>query len=343
MSDGLIYTLVALLYCGGAIYYANHLDLNRQRSTILNWLLYIILFAVLIVGSNLIIFAANPEATAAQDLPPVSMAAGIAGFAVAAFAITVGGLLVASEPARIGLRQILRPEATYNPESNVHLVAAVMALAMVSVTISQVILSGGLEGLADTISAEGLSLPDVLFQGFLWVVLALLGVGFAIRRGVPDTLNRLGLRWPTIDDIRAGIGSAVVLFMLAFLISALWTILIPPDQIEQQTAAMEAISQAVSSLALAFAISFAAAVGEEIFFRGAVQPVFGLPLTSLFFALIHAQYTATPATLLIIAVGLVLGWVRQRYSTTAAIIAHFLYNFVQLVSVLLAASMTGSA
>jgi uncharacterized protein len=61
-----------------------------------------------------------------------------------------------------------------------------------------------------------------------------------------------------------------------------------------------------------------------------LQPIFGLWPTAIFFALTHVQYTLTPATLVIIIVGLGLGWVRKRYNTTAAIITHFAYNFALL-------------
>jgi membrane protease YdiL (CAAX protease family) len=68
-----------------------------------------------------------------------------------------------------------------------------------------------------------------------------------------------------------------------------------------------------------------------VFFRGAIQPVFGIWVTSLFFTMLHTQYTLTPATLVIFITSLVLGWLRNRQSTSAAITGHFVYNFIQLV------------
>jgi len=65
-----------------------------------------------------------------------------------------------------------------------------------------------------------------------------------------------------------------------------------------------------------------------------------LGLTSLFFALVHMQYTLTPATLIIFVVAVGLGILRRRQSTTAAIIAHFVYNFVQLALAILAVGVT---
>jgi membrane protease YdiL (CAAX protease family) len=88
------------------------------------------------------------------------------------------------------------------------------------------------------------------------------------------------------------------------------------------------LSNSLNTLSAAFVLSLTAALGEEIAFRGALQPIFGLWPTTILFALIHIQYTLTPATLIIIAVGLGLGWLRRKFNTTAAILGHFLYNFM---------------
>ena len=41
-------------------------------------------------------------------------------------------------------------------------------------------------------------------------------------------------------------------------------------------------------------LGLAAGIGEETLFRGALQPRFGLLITSLLFALLHSQYGITP-------------------------------------------------
>ena len=94
-------------------------------------------------------------------------------------------------------------------------------------------------------------------------------------------------------------------------------------------------------LLLGFVLAISSAAGEEILYRGALQPVYGIVLTSIFFALLHLQYTLTPASLLILIVGFALGWVRQRQSTSAAIIAHFVYNFIPFLLMSMAASQAG--
>jgi membrane protease YdiL (CAAX protease family) len=77
----------------------------------------------------------------------------------------------------------------------------------------------------------------------------------------------------------------------------------------------------VSPLA-ALAVSLSAGVGEELLFRGALQPRFGLVLTSLLFAVGHAHYGLSPATVEVFVIGLVLGLVRRRINTTTCIVIH---------------------
>jgi membrane protease YdiL (CAAX protease family) len=81
----------------------------------------------------------------------------------------------------------------------------------------------------------------------------------------------------------------------------------------------------------ALAVGIAAGVSEETLFRGALQPRFGILVTSLLFAITHVQYAFTPATLVILVIGISLGWVRRRWGLPAAIVLHALYNMVNIL------------
>ena len=163
----------------------------------------------------------------------------------------------------------------------------------------------------------------------------------AIRRSWLQSLSRLGLRLPTRGDMTSGIGVGILLYLLLLVMAVIWEALVPADQIQQQSAAAEQLAQSFNTLPLAFALSLSAAVGEEILFRGAIQPILGLFWTSLLFALVHVQYSLTPATVIIFVVALGLGLLRQRQSTSASIIAHFTYNFIQLALAIFAAQTLG--
>ena len=73
----------------------------------------------------------------------------------------------------------------------------------------------------------------------------------------------------------------------------------------------------------ALVLGIAAGAGEEALFRGALQPRYGIVLTSIVFALLHApQYGLNMAVLGLFGVSVVLGVARNRYGTTTAMIAH---------------------
>jgi len=117
-------------------------------------------------------------------------------------------------------------------------------------------------------------------------------------------------------------------------IGAIWSATTPPEVFREQNSLSELIGGSVNTLGMGFLLAATAAIGEEIAFRGTLQPVFGLWPTTLLFALVHIQYTLTPATLIIVIVGFGLGWLRRRYNTTPAIVTHFLYNFVSIALVI---------
>lgn len=72
----------------------------------------------------------------------------------------------------------------------------------------------------------------------------------------------------------------------------------------------------------------ATGVGEELLFRGAVQPIFGIGFTSFLFATAHVQYGITPVTFVVFIIGIILGLIRRQYNTTTSIFVHSGYNFV---------------
>ena len=161
------------------------------------------------------------------------------------------------------------------------------------------------------------------------MLFALGGVGFFMRRNLAETAERLGLRVPTLIDAVVGTIVGVVLFFAVDLGSQPWQNSVSSATFEQQTSAANALFLAFASTPiLGVALSASSSIGEEILYRGALQPVFGITITTGFFVLMHSQYLFTPAMLLILLIGLGLALVRQRISTSAAIIAHFIYNLI---------------
>jgi membrane protease YdiL (CAAX protease family) len=218
----------------------------------------------------------------------------------------------------------------FNPASMVHVLALIFCLYVLGTQFVSFILEGGLEGVAETYEEEGVSGWDLLLNSLPFVVISFLGVGLGLRRNWSQTLNRLGLGLPTGQGVLVSLGVTIGLFIFVVMVALLWIAVVPEDVYEEQTKASDALSDSISTVWLALLLAATAAVGEEIAFRGALQPVLGFWPTAIIFALTHIQYTLTPAWLIILGVALAFGWIRQRFNTTTAILTHFLYNFIPL-------------
>ncbi len=82
-------------------------------------------------------------------------------------------------------------------------------------------------------------------------------------------------------------------------------------------------------------ISVCAGVGEEILFRGAIQPLFGIVLTSIFFVAIHGylnpmNWRISIYGLYMTMVIILLGYLSQEYGIYTAIAAHTVIDIILL-------------
>lgn len=252
-----------------------------------------------------------------------------ATFGLILILMALWGILACLPPVRRALARII----SLDPDSAVHTLALILVGYLVgygALALSQ----GGLEGLAE--NAQPTSVFLIAASELMFAILALLGVGFLIRRHGRDLARRLGLVKPEPLHWFIGLGLIGVLVVVQMFVGLVWSLLNP-----EQTELLES----VNTLLLAefdtvwewLILAIAAGVGEELLFRGALQPVFGLLATSVIFALIHVQYGFTPFTLFIIMLAVILGLVRRYFSTTIAIFVHTGYDFALGLLVLLAA------
>ena len=221
-------------------------------------------------------------------------------------------------------RQMLARFTPLNPDSPVHTSALTLAGFLVAntvLTLSQ----GGIEALAENASA--VSVGSLLLTGVALVAAAVLGVGAGIRRSWREVGERLGLRQLQRTDLLVILRWTPVLVLAESLISLVLTLVNP-----EQLALLERVNNAflgdLDSLLEWLILGLTSGIGEEILFRGAIQPALGLIPTAALFAVMHTQYGFSPLMLFIFLLGLMLGFIRQRYSTTSAILVHFAYNFV---------------
>ena len=220
-------------------------------------------------------------------------------------------------------RSLLARFIPLDVDSPVHLAALILAGYLVGNTA----LALSQEFLQQLNATElAVSVLDVVLQQAAFALLALSGTGLFVRRDLAGVYQRLGLARPTLGQLL--IGSAVIVFLILIqgTIGGIWALL-DPEQAEQLGSINEALLAGFDSIGEWFVLALASGIGEEMLFRGALQPVFGLPVTSLLFAVVHIQYGLTPITLVVFLLGLILGIVRRYTNTTVAIFVHFGYNF----------------
>ena len=348
-----------LTYIGFTIYLANQIDALRadqatpieahgatfigseaqMQQRVLNALLYGAIMLTFLLGLMVFQVSLIGEVDLGPDAiapPQIDLGAASITLLIALIASIYSFRLVSAPAVRAQLARWIGTHGSFRPESSVHLTAVVLSLSLAAWIIASFVFGGGLSGVAEGFEQSTIRAADLLLQMVIQVMVALLGVGLAIRRGLAEALERLGLRLPTTQDVIWGVGVGVAGIIMMIVFNIIWQALTPPDEFARQTQAVEVLNQAFATLPMAFVLAFSAAVGEEIWIRGALQPIFGILPTSLFFVVLHTQVVLTPAVLVILGVSIAFGWLRQRHSTTSVIIAHFIYNFIPLALLALA-------
>ncbi len=208
------------------------------------------------------------------------------------------------------------------PGDPVHTLALIYACYLVGLAVFQTPL---LEALAESTEKVSLAPSELWGQAAALTLLALVGVGVGVERSLGETARRLKLAWPGWREVRAAMVATVALVFMQTGLGALWMLVSPES--------MEAIDR-LSKMLLgefftpwgAVMLGLSAGISEELVFRGALQPRFGILVTSILFALVHTQYQLSFALVIVFLLGLGLGIVRNRVNTTASILTHALYN-----------------
>lgn len=152
-------------------------------------------------------------------------------------------------------------------------------------------------------------------------------VGIWVVRSPREAIKRLGIEKLDGRQVSVALGLVLPLLILAVGIDGLGRQLQPERYAELENI-LKAMSSNVTNPAIALILGFCAGIGEEILFRGAIQPRLGIGFTALLFAASHTQYGFTFATIAILLVGIILGYQRKYMNTTACIITHGAYNTV---------------
>jgi len=221
---------------------------------------------------------------------------------------------------RRGLARLL----PLDPASPVHMTALAFAVYLLgSVPIQLAMLGGNLDSIANMGSVLGLS--ELWQQGAAFIIMGLFGVGLWLRRSTDEVTDRLGLHMPSGRQWGLVIGLTIAFVLLDQGVAWAWANF-DPISFERIGKVSNALFGGLISPLGALTIGLSAGLGEELVFRGALQPRFGLLFTSFLFAVIHVQYGLSPAVFQVFLLGLVLGVIRQRGNLTMAIALHTLYN-----------------
>jgi hypothetical protein len=163
-----------------------------------------------------------------------------------------------------------------------------------------------------------------------YVVLALAAVGFMVRRDLPQTLERLGVRPLKPADYAIIPLGVLLMFGMNVGLEAIQRTWFTDLWLSDQRVTMLIASGLGVGQVIMLGLS--AGIGEEITLRGALQPRLGLWLTSLLFAALHIQYSWF-GMIVIFLFGIVLGILRNRTSTTVVMAIHTLYDMAAVFSI----------
>ena len=328
--ESLLASLAITLFVGVLAVLAQYSRRSR-RAEISLWI--VLLFAsLLVLGAGALLGAARLSGGVPAELYPPGLLAITAGAVLAAGLVGVA-LCVPSLLKIVGRRP---PTFVTDPP----VLLALWLFAMVLLT-NNLIGILGFDQLEET-GAFSLGTGGRLPVGLLlasqlpFVVVAVLGVGAGVRRGLRPTLARLG--YGPLGARGACVAAAFVVVAFAVSLGADYLFRELQPELYREVGEISGTLFDPRGMGVGAAVLFAlligggAGLGEETLFRGAVQPVLGILPTSVLFASMHVQYG--PALLLgcifVLSVGL--GYLRRHFNTTASFLAHAGYNFVSVMA-----------
>jgi hypothetical protein len=297
------------------------------------WLLCILV----ILWAITVMITLAPVATLAQDegaletsldsLPPVT----VGGIFLVSLLAAVAGLSGFSRRFREQLARVL----PVDPDSHVHTVALCCILALIVMPLVPLLLTGNAPFLnAELQEMLGIGSEEIGSSAkldaftLIWTVIgSFFLVGLWLRRDLPSTLERLGLVRPDARQVIIGVATGIILVGIFWLFDDAVAALFMAHGIPttDDTLVNNLFMVSFTPLAAIMA-SVSAGLGEELSIRGVIQPRFGIILSALVFASLHAYQYAWDGLLSVFLVGICFGVLRMYTNTSTSAISHGVYD-----------------
>lgn len=190
---------------------------------------------------------------------------------------------------------------------------------------------------------------NTIVQPLSYILIALIGAGIYFRRSPRETLQRLGLLWVEphvpetaevqMPDLAGRVGAVVLMVVGSLGLGTLGILFVKhymyglyaPLLFTFNSMLPTPHGNGLTFVVMALGIGLMVGVGEELLFRGLLQPSFGLLPTALLFTVLHGQYGLSPALGFVFLQGLGYGWLRKRYNTWVSLTAHVVYTTVAII------------
>lgn len=297
--SGIISLLLILSVAGGLVYWSKRAEHDRSA--------YVGLFLVFGLPGVLLSVAGLALTVNGKDAGPLIMGLGLA----------LGLPLL--RPVRKGLARV----TPLDPTSPIDMAGLSMILVVIAFSSLQLTLSNS--GSGGAIGSQSVTILSLVINVVTFVAIAYVCVGYRIWRTGQEATQRLGLTMPTVRTVGIALILVVPSFVMSLIGSAL-TVAFQPSVVDNLQQTMDQMTTGVQNPLGAILLGLSTGVGEELLFRGAIQPRFGIVIASLVWVLLHAQYDLTYVLVGLFGIGILLGLERKYLGTTAAIITHASYN-----------------
>ncbi|EHP85612.1 CPBP family intramembrane glutamic endopeptidase [Methanotorris formicicus] len=187
-------------------------------------------------------------------------------------------------------------------------------------------------------------LKESILQIFM-MLYAFVGVGFGTRRSFSECIERLDLKKPNLVYVLIGV---LIIYFVDYFI---WKIPYFLSYFLLQTSpelgraalnytitensnvvhVIENIRVNIPSFFGVVMLCVIVGVGEELMFRGALQPRFGNLWTSLLFASLHYQYLSFITLVDVFLISYILGIIKNKSNTSTTILIHAIYDLICLI------------